>query len=190
MIRILYVCRENIRRSPAAKIITEQKLSRTGLESKVDSAGIDNPQSIGMDYAMQLALISKGYQIQTQHHAKQLTEELATNAHYIFCMTDNQKRLVKERYPSIKGIVAVLARYSEKGNEISDPTDRIGKVHLYPVFSLLPFFLREMIYRAAGKTDPRDKQGVEKVFQDTINELELCIDKVISNLTGTYKELR
>ncbi len=199
---IVYVCRGNRIRSPAAKEITRQLAEKKGLEVIVDSVGIDVKDSLCMLEPMNLALKNMGFSIKG-HSSKKVLKELLEPADYIFCMRKYQVEKVLELVPEKKGIIYTLQGFIGYGDkEIQYPQNRITK-------SLVTSFLEKILFLSANSPNKclrakfldmlgkfmhlgskcvyrRDKSGIDRVYRETAEEIRVYVDMALTKIFG-YK---
>ncbi|WP_353854330.1 low molecular weight protein arginine phosphatase [Bacillus sp. Bos-x628] len=117
---ILFVCTGNTCRSPMAQALFTSIADEKRLQVKVKSAGIfasdagkASPQAIE-------ALFEKS--IPLNHSSSRLTEELISEADYVFTMTSQHKQLILEQYEDTEGKVFTLKEFATGiDGDVSDP---------------------------------------------------------------------
>lgn len=115
---ILFVCVGNLCRSPMAEGLAKHRLASLEPKVQVHSAGlkavVGEPAA---QEARELALL-KGLDI-SAHRARQLTEDMVTEADLILVMEDWQKKEITKHFPHARGKVFLLGHWQDF--EIVDP---------------------------------------------------------------------
>jgi len=91
MIKVLFICRANICRSPTAHAVLEQLIARRGLENKIEvcSAGTNAPYPGRVpDQRAQSVARANGYDM-SGLNATQLTSAMASESDYLIIMDDH-----------------------------------------------------------------------------------------------------
>ena len=112
MANLVYICRQNVNRSPAAEIITKELASKkryVGLN--VSSAGAAEPLYPNIADEMKVALISLGYKPE-KHKPRLASADLLEAANLILCMSQLQADWALERAPAKKGSIYTLPEYT------------------------------------------------------------------------------
>lgn len=121
----LFVCYGNIMRSPMAEALMKQELCKAGIQQRIEvvSAGLHAiPDREAHPWAWE-ASADMGISL-NNHRAKQLTEELITNADCIFAMDFQNKAELLTLYPKARQKIYMLSAYAEeqaRNREILDP---------------------------------------------------------------------
>lgn len=125
MIRVLFICRANICRSPTAHGVFENLVEKAGLtqQIQVDSAGTDAPYpGRRPDQRARKVAMAKGYDL-SRYHAQQLTSEMASLCDYLIVMDDRNHQdasLITATQDSAK--ISLLLSYNEVVNkQLHDP---------------------------------------------------------------------
>jgi protein-tyrosine-phosphatase len=123
---ILFVCSGNTCRSPMAASIANSEIAARLYFSpdavdhahfKAISAGVSARIGSPMTPETKKALSQLGFH-PNGHRARSLTAELATQAHQIFCMTEEQRSIVLSRVPAVLN----KTRRLDPDGDIEDPT--------------------------------------------------------------------
>ncbi len=179
MTRVIYICRGNIGRSIAAKIITEE-LSKGKVIA--DSAGLVETKYPDMSSNMRRVLTKMGYH-PGRHRPKKATAQIFEGAQHALCFEHYQVEAIAEISPGIESIVSTLPQYGANSNkEITDPTDIITEIQGYNIVGKMPFMIRSALYRASGVVDPRDEEGVFWVYQRTARTIEFYVREALKKL--------
>lgn len=185
MTNLLYICRANINRSPAAEEITREKIRRYGITNlSVDSAGLVDPPYLGMTDEMRKALRILGYTpAHNSHKPVKVTEDLLYAQDVILCMKKRHIGSILDKFSGLEAKLYTLSEFAGFGGEVTDPHKLIGEI---PAFSILKHtqYLREIAYRSFGKVDPRDERGVIRVHVDIAKEIERYVDKALERMAG------
>jgi molybdate transport system ATP-binding protein len=121
----VFICNRNTSRSPMAAAICNAEIARrlrvshealNSLGIRAVSAGLcataDDPMATEVQQALQRLRIPA-----PPHYAQNLTPELATQAEFIFCMTESQRQAVVKGFPKW----APKALCLQPGTDIEDP---------------------------------------------------------------------
>ena len=175
MKNLLFVCRANVDRSPAAEAIARHYLRSAGLDSEisVSSAGIEVPLTIGMRGLMQGELAQRNIRI-GKHMPRQIEETIIDNSSLILCMNKSQVYELNERYRDCSGKILSLGEYSGYNEEIINP-ERIIKEFDFPY--LLPGIIKRPLRRAQGLLHPTDLKGIKEVYRRLLDVLCLHVLK-------------
>ncbi|MBW6392646.1 low molecular weight protein-tyrosine-phosphatase [Billgrantia antri] len=122
MIRsILVVCRGNICRSPVAAAMLQQRLPHC----RVSSAGLTALVGQGVEPSARALAEAAGLDV-SRHRARQLDARYLTQADLVLVMSDEQRRLIAERWPQAVGKIMRLGHWLEHGRgcDIPDPYRR------------------------------------------------------------------
>jgi len=165
MLKILFVCRANICRSPTAHGVLNKMLEEAGLEStiSVDSAGTDAPYpGRRPDQRARKVAAERGYDI-SDLNAQQLTPELAAVSDHIVVMDDRNFADVLEIIdPRDNGKVVLLLSFTDEDDQqLRDPFHS-GSAGM----SFIP--------------DPVDSG--ERAFRATIKKIENALEHMLSEL--------
>lgn len=125
MIKILFVCRANICRSPTAHGVFQQLINQAGLthEIQVDSAGTDAPYPGRLpDQRAQKVALARGYNLSSLH-AQQLTFELISQCDYVIVMDDQNYRDVSiiSDAQDLQKITLLLSHTEMEDKQLRDP---------------------------------------------------------------------
>lgn len=125
MIKVLFVCRANICRSPTAHGVFHQLVEKAGLthEVQVDSAGTHAPYPGRLpDQRAQKVAMKKGYNLSSLH-AQQLTSNLVSQCDYLVVMDDqNYQEVSKIADPQDLDKIALLLSYTgAEDKQLRDP---------------------------------------------------------------------
>jgi protein-tyrosine-phosphatase len=150
-VNLLFVCKQNIIRSPAAHIIAEKFANYLGIEDlTIDSAGYYEPQYHDIADEIRCALNCGCI----SHTPKQADASLLEKQDLILWCTRKQEVMPIE---GAKCIVDTLQGYAGHPNEeIIDPQ---GKILNSPYY--VPLALAKPIYATIGKLDSRDYHGIK-----------------------------
>jgi len=185
--KLLYICRANIIRGPAAEIITEkknytEKWNITDLV--VSSAGINYTSYPGIKPEMKEALKRLGYPSK-QHTPRKVTEDLLYEQDLILCMTGEQVKEISERFPRLKKEkINTLFGYAGLSGEIDDPHGLVGRIQLFSMLEKTPHKFRQLAYYFFGKTDPRDYEGIIRMYEGIAKKIEKGVDGVLEKMIG------
>ncbi|MGR2738764.1 low molecular weight protein-tyrosine-phosphatase [Billgrantia sp. Q4P2] len=122
MIRsILVVCRGNVCRSPVAAAMLQQRLPHC----RVSSAGLTALVGQGVEPSARALAEAAGLDV-SGHLARQLVLQHLASADLVLVMSDEQRRLVAERWPQAIGKVMRLGHWLAQGDgcDIPDPYRR------------------------------------------------------------------
>ncbi len=122
MIRsILVVCRGNICRSPVAAAMLQQRLPHC----HVSSAGLTAMVGEGVEPCARALAEAAGLEV-SGHSARQLEAQHLAGADLVLVMSDEQRRMISERWPQAIGKVMRLGHWLEQGRgcNIPDPYRR------------------------------------------------------------------
>lgn len=122
--KILIVCVGNICRSPMAEYIFKQAMpNRT-----ITSAGIGALVGHQADPMVIKLLQEKGIDA-TEHRARQLSEEMVTEADLILVMEGWQQKEIVKRYPYTRGKVLRLGQWDDF--DVPDPYQQAENIFRY-----------------------------------------------------------
>lgn len=140
---ILVVCRGNICRSPVAEAMLRQQLPHC----RVSSAGITALVGEGVEPTARQLAEADGFEV-GEHRARQLEAELLAEADLVLVMSDDQRREIASRWPSVLGKTMRLGHWLEQGNgqDIPDPYRRSDAIFLQ-VHDLIGRATREWVGR-------------------------------------------
>ncbi len=117
---ILFVCTANTCRSPIAHGIFEKMLKHKDGEYTVASAGIfAHPNDMITEMA-QRQLDKRNIDFSTRHSV-QISKALVDEADLILSMTNNQRRLLVQSFPSAADKIHFLGDYTNRGDDVVDP---------------------------------------------------------------------
>ncbi|MFQ3789809.1 low molecular weight protein-tyrosine-phosphatase [Halomonas sp. A29] len=122
MIRsILVVCRGNVCRSPVAAAMLQQRLPHC----QVSSAGLTALVGQGVEPSARALAESAGFDV-SGHSARQLDAQHLAEADLVLVMSDEQRRMISERWPQAIGKVMRLGYWLAQGEglDIPDPYRR------------------------------------------------------------------
>lgn len=125
MIKVLFVCRANICRSPTAHAVLQRLLAEQGLTEKieVDSAGTDAPYPGRVpDKRARTVAQDRGYDLSALH-AQQLTSEIAADSDYIIVMDDRNFNDAKDilAVEDLSKMKLLLAYTDSSDQQLRDP---------------------------------------------------------------------
>jgi protein arginine phosphatase len=127
MVNILYVCRNNIIRSPAAEIITRSIAEKKNLSFplEVDSAAVYSSHThYSMLVPMENALSQIGYYASCQTASKPVDGTLMEWADYVLCMEPWHVDALRSRYPGAENKLATISAFdSHPYSSVKDPLD-------------------------------------------------------------------
>jgi protein-tyrosine phosphatase len=97
---VLVVCAGNLCRSPMAQAVLTHALPRIG----VQSAGLAAPRLAAPDANAVRLMRERGFDIST-HRAQQLQGAMVASSDLVLVMTDRQRRVIEQVWPSSRGKV-------------------------------------------------------------------------------------
>lgn len=169
MIKVLFVCRANICRSPTAHGVFQKKLEQAGLSHRiqVDSAGTDAPYpGRKPDQRAQKMAETKGYDLSALN-AQQLTSQLASDCQYVVVMDDNNYR---------DAVNILSAEQLDKVSLLLSFTDAEDKQLRDPFFS-----------GSAGISFVPDPVNSEdRAFAAAIEKIEYACSSLLTHITATH----
>jgi len=119
---ITFICTGNTCRSPMAEFLMRKLLADHHLTTiEVQSAGIAPAAELEFPEEARLALADEGV-IAIRHHAKPLTNDMASSSHLILTMEKRHLDWVQKRFPEAKKKTYLLTDYAGLNKEeIEDP---------------------------------------------------------------------
>jgi len=118
---VLFVCSGNTCRSPMAAAIFNYEMTARGL--RAESAGL-TPRGAEMTEASQIALRHLSI-APAPHRARPVTPEQVAAAAVIYCMTEQQRVALLQRFPEVAG----KARCLDPSGDIPDPIGQAQAVY-------------------------------------------------------------
>ncbi|APE32088.1 phosphotyrosine protein phosphatase [Halomonas aestuarii] len=115
---ILVVCTGNICRSPVAAAM----LARNLPDRRVESAGLGALVGHGVEPTARELAEADGLDL-SDHHARQLTGKMLTEADLVLVMSEGQRHAVADLAPEALGKTMLLGKWLDdgRGREIPDP---------------------------------------------------------------------
>lgn len=125
MIKVLFICRANICRSPSAHAVFQELVSRQGLEDSIEviSAGTDAPYPGRVpDKRARTVAQDRGYDM-SGLNAVQLTREMAADSDHVIVMDDRNYRDASDILaPEDASRMRLLLSYTDaKDQQLRDP---------------------------------------------------------------------
>lgn len=201
--KIIFVCRENLNRSPTAARILEHRLAAAGAQAKICSAGYEIRGGKGnIDYRLDRTMIKRGYGTLVNHRPMELDEIEIGKGDILLAMGPRQAKAIaqSDALSSIKGISGMIhslpAYVGDAELEIVDPNRYVLDV-IRPynnrkyskqaaVAGRLPVLLARPFLHcfANGRVDNRDKEGIDDLFARMVNQIEFYVERAIPRLVG------
>ncbi|TLU65091.1 low molecular weight phosphotyrosine protein phosphatase [Thalassotalea litorea] len=119
---ILIVCVGNICRSPSAERILQHMLP----DKNITSAGLGALVDHGIEENAAALLDAAGYD-SANHKARQISNEIVSNADLILVMEQRHLKTIREKYPAASGKTMLLGKWVGD-KEIPDPYKRSEEV--------------------------------------------------------------
>ncbi len=184
MERVLFVCRRNIHRSKAAEIIFNHKAEQAGLDMRAESAGVRVSQPRLSSSHIVKALQRAGYSEATRTYSREVDSDLLLSAQLAFGIEDDQTDALFRNFPVLElNHLHALPRYVGRKIHVKDPEQIIRPSPLTWTSSFLPDSgATYWIKRHAGGIHPNDMQGVDRVFDETVRNLDLLITPLVDKL--------
>jgi protein-tyrosine-phosphatase len=119
--RWLFVCTGNICRSPMAEFLAKRLAREAGLPLNAASAGVAAEVGEGPTPEARRALAKRGI-ADVKHVARQLDEDMLSEADAVYVMTQGHRAAVASRFPELAAKVALLREAAGLPDaEIADP---------------------------------------------------------------------
>jgi protein-tyrosine phosphatase len=116
---VLFVCSGNICRSPMAKVLYDDMITKNGLPDVADSAGLRTQDGLCASVpAVRVMAEVFGLSL-AEHRSKALTPELVDWADLIVCMTNRHVFEIRALYPQVNAVT--LAQLAGRDFDIADP---------------------------------------------------------------------
>lgn len=189
MPEVLFVCKSNIHRSPAAEVIFNDIAEQLGFPHGAESAGtstrIDGRQSSSH---IVRALRTNGYPKASRIGSRRISESLLTDSDLILAMEQKHVDAIRNMFPNLPlKDLHTLSEYVGLQGGIIDPENTIRNTLLSSFTRWLPSFVFPLKARLTG-IHPSDENGVKRVFDNTVFDLEkliipLIADKLIPKIT-------
>lgn len=177
---VLFVCRANRNRSPAAEYIARTIINKLGIEDiAVSSAGLHEVRDYGMAPEMKHALTKLGYSTEANHTPRPITRKDLSHQDLILTFHESQRNRLLSIDPEAVGKVFTLDHYARGASYgIDDPNDQLVK--LPRPLHRLP---GSLVYRILGIADRRNRSGVLAVHYDIAKEIEGYVVNVIDRVS-------
>lgn len=178
--KLLYVCRANINRSPVLKYLTDLK-EVPGLVT--DSAGIEAILEHDVTDEMRGALVDAGFSQLKGHKAKSVNSELILNSDIVLCMSGYQEKYLKKKFGDVNTEIYSLPRFvGNNASSVTDPNDLICDEN--------KSFLSNLYDRIFnGFVDYRDYEGRMKLHTRVIKELDMYVENVVEIVKQREKRM-
>lgn len=119
--KVLFICTGNTCRSPMAEGILKDLALKNNLTIEVKSAGTHAAYNSAPSPLAVEAMKDVGIDI-SSHKSYQVNEEILKESDLVLTMSNSHKKLLLNKYPSIKDKVFLLNEYAfETKREIEDP---------------------------------------------------------------------
>ena len=124
---ILFVCTGNICRSPMAKVIFEDMITKspelTSAHIAVKSAGILNlDHHKASDEAVQL-MRERGLDM-TEHRSRHIDQDLIDWSDIILVMENEHRENISGQFPHVQKKVLMLSEFAGEKGDVPDPIDK------------------------------------------------------------------
>jgi protein-tyrosine-phosphatase len=124
--KILFVCSGNTCRSPMAKFIFNNELSKNKINNFIgDSAGLYCSSGSDISLNSKLALEDLGI-TEINHYSKPVSEILFNESYKIICMTKNISSVISIHFPELTKKIVLLKNYSSDKKIDPDILDPFG----------------------------------------------------------------
>lgn len=111
MVRVLFVCRANICRSPMAEAMLNALAQDAGIELRAESAGVAALKGEAMDPSARAVLEEIGI-FAGDHHARQVTPALVADVDLVLTMSGRQRAELLRSYGASPDVVHTLPAYA------------------------------------------------------------------------------
>ena len=149
VLHVLFVCTGNTCRSPMAEHIFNHLAKEKRLPFIATSAGIAALEGAPAAPNTSKALEKLGITL-VHHQARNITEEMIENAHWIITMTEAQRQNLLKRFPRHADKVVLLGALCDDPREVDDPFG--GSL---PTYERCARQLQDMIAEALPKLTER-----------------------------------